>query len=162
MNEASNTVSVLSFDSKANNEQAKFIQLLGTIRLLAPIPLFTNGRDFVRFIEGKESKGIRNMQIFCFDMTLAVLWAKREIGGPGFLIHDSHLFDGMDSRQVAKAIEIGAEQAEKSGFQYIVCINSDQLEAAEFASGFDPSCYRNPVEITDATDDGGIFGMRIK
>ena len=121
-----------------------------------------NGPEFSVNVEGKESKGIRSMQIFCFDMTLAVLWTKRESGGPGFLIHDSHLFDGMDSRQVAKAIEIGAEQADKNGFQYIVCINSDQLDAAEFTNGFDPTRYRNPVEITDATDDGGIFGTRIK
>lgn len=121
-----------------------------------------NGPEFSVNVEGKESKGIRNMQIFCFDMTLAVLWAKRDSGGPGFLVHDSHLFDGMDSRQVAKAIEIGAEQSRESGFQYIICLNSDQLDAAEFTNGFDPSSYRNPVEITDATEHGGIFGIRIK
>ena len=120
-----------------------------------------NGPDFVINVEGKESKGIRNMQIFCFDITLAVLWTKRGLG-PGFLVHDSHLFDGMDSRQVARAIEIGAEQAQKHGFQYIVCINSDQLASAEFVKGFDPSIYRNPVEITDTSETGGLFGMRIK
>lgn len=120
-----------------------------------------NGPEFSVNVEGKESKGIRNMQIFCFDMTLAVLWSRRN-AGPGFLVHDSHLFDGMDSRQVAKAIEIGAEQAGKNDFQYIVCINSDQLAAAEFSKGFDVKRYRNPVEITDATEDGGIFGMRIQ
>jgi len=119
-----------------------------------------NGPEFSVVVEGQESKGIRNMQIFCFDMMLAVLWTKRN-AGPGFLIHDSHLFDGMDSRQVARAIEIGAQQAEQIGFQYIVCINSDQLGSAEFSKTFDPSRYRNPVEITDASETGGIFGMRI-
>lgn len=120
-----------------------------------------NGPEFSINVEGKESKGIRSMQIFCFDMTLAVVWSKRK-AGPGFLVHDSHLFDGMDSRQVARAIEIGASQAKQHGFQYIVCINSDQLKAAEFAKGFDPSVYRNSVEITDASEIGGIFGMRLK
>jgi len=120
-----------------------------------------NGPEFSVNVEGKESKGIRNMQIFCFDMTLAVRWSRLGSDGPGFLVHDSHLFDGMDSRQVAKAIEIGAEQAEVNDFQYIICINSDQLDAAEFTKGFDPSIYRNPVEITDASESGGIFGMRI-
>ncbi len=119
-----------------------------------------NGPEFSVVVEGKESKGIRNMQIFCFDMMLAVLWTKRN-AGPGFLIHDSHLFDGMDSRQVARAIEIGAQQAELIGFQYIICINSDQLGSAEFSKTFDPSRYRNPVEITDASETGGILGMRI-
>jgi len=120
-----------------------------------------NGPEFSVNVEGKESKGIRNMQIFCFDMTLAVLWSKRNVG-PGFLVHDSHLFDGMDSRQVARAIEIGASQSKQHGFQYIVCINSDQLKSAEFADSFDPSVYRNPVAITDASETGGIFGMRIR
>jgi uncharacterized protein YydD (DUF2326 family) len=119
-----------------------------------------NGPEISVVVEGKESKGIRNMQIFCFDMMLAVLWAKRR-AGPGFLVHDSHLFDGMDSRQVAKAIEIGAHQAEQVGFQYIVCINSDQLESAEFSGGFIPARYRNSVQITDASEIGGIFGMRL-
>ena len=119
-----------------------------------------NGPEFSVVVEGKESKGIRNMQIFCFDMMLAVLWTKRN-AGPGFLIHDSHLFDGMDSRQVARAIEIGAQQAEQIGFQYIVCINSDQLGSAEFSKTFDPTRYRNAVHITDASETGGIFGIRI-
>ena len=47
------------------------------------------------------------MQIFCFDMMLMKLCAERGIG-PGFLIHDSHLFDGVNERQVAKDIQIGA------------------------------------------------------
>lgn len=100
------------------------------------------------------------MQIFCFDMTLAVLWAKKE-QGPGFLIHDSHIFDGMDSRQVGTAIEIGAEQAGLHGFQYIVTINSDQLDSAEFSEEFKVSKFRNSVEINDKSETGGIFGMRI-
>ena len=119
-----------------------------------------NGPEFGIKVEGKESKGIRNMQIFCFDMTLAVLWAKKE-QGPGFLIHDSHIFDGMDSRQVGTAIEIGAEQAGLHGFQYIVTINSDQLDSAEFSEEFKVSKFRNSVEINDKSETGGIFGMRI-
>ena len=93
-------------------------------------------------------------------MMLAVLWARRQLG-PGFLIHDSHLFDGMDSRQIAKAIEIGAEQAAANDFQYIVTLNSDVLGAAEFSQGFNPEQFVNPVRLTDATATGGLFGMRV-
>jgi uncharacterized protein YydD (DUF2326 family) len=100
------------------------------------------------------------MQIFCFDLTLAVMWSRKN-SGPRFLVHDSHLFDGMDSRQVARAIEIGAEQSLLNKFQYIVCLNSDQLGSAEFSKNFDVSKYRNAVEITDASENGGIFGLRI-
>ena len=119
-----------------------------------------NGPEFGVKVEGQESKGIRNMQIFCFDMMLAVIWAKKK-SSPGFLIHDSHLFDGMDSRQVGNAIEIGSEQAIEHGFQYIVTINSDQLAAAEFSDGFDPLRFRNPVQINDKSETGGLFGIRL-
>lgn len=85
-----------------------------------------NGPTFKVVVEGGRSVGIRNMQIFCFDMLVAALWSKRKLG-PGFLIHDSHLFDGMDSRQIAKALEIGAEQSKEHGFQYIVTLNSDAV-----------------------------------
>ncbi len=119
-----------------------------------------NGPEFAIQVEGGRSKGIKNMQIFCFDMMLAVLWSARD-SGPGFLIHDSHLFDGMDSRQIAKAIEIGAEQSRRHGFQYIVTLNSDVLKAAEFSPSFDPSRFVNPVRLSDLTETGGLFGVRI-
>ncbi|WP_417374893.1 ABC-three component system protein [Gimesia maris] len=119
-----------------------------------------NGPEFSIKVEGGRSKGVRNMQIFCFDMTLAVLWSRKN-SGPGFLVHDSHLFDGMDSRQIAKAIEIGAEQSSKHGFQYIVTLNSDVLASAEFSNGFDPTPFINPIRLKDENETGGLFGVRI-
>ena len=119
-----------------------------------------NGPKFEISVEGGRSKGIKNMQIFCFDVTLAVLWASRGLG-PGFLVHDSHLFDGMDGRQIGQALEIGAEQADTCGFQYVVTLNSDVLTTAEFSDGFDPAMFRVPVELTDETETGGLLGCRI-
>ncbi len=119
-----------------------------------------NGLTLKVVVEGGRSVGIRNMQIFCFDMMLAILWSKRKLG-PGFLIHDSHLFDGMDSRQIAKALEIGAEQSIEHDFQYIVTMNSDALPVAEFSKGFDHERFLNPVRLNDASETGGLFGVRI-
>ncbi|MFE0201047.1 DUF2326 domain-containing protein [[Kitasatospora] papulosa] len=48
------------------------------------------------------------MAIFGFDLALAVL-AHRHGRGPDFLIHDSHLYDGVDERQVARALALAAE-----------------------------------------------------
>lgn len=110
-------------------------------------------------IQGKRSKGITKMQIFCFDMMLMELCRTRGIG-PDFLVHDSHIFDGVDSRQVARAIEVGAAQAERLGFQYLVLLNEDQLPRAIFRSGFDVERYILDVRLTDATEDGGLFGIR--
>jgi uncharacterized protein YydD (DUF2326 family) len=56
-------------------------------------------------IERSRSQGIEQMKIFCYDLMLAELWARRGTG-PGFLIHDSTLFDGVDERQVAKALQL--------------------------------------------------------
>ena len=118
-----------------------------------------NGPKFEVMIESQRSKGITNMQIFCFDLMLAEINHKRG-RSPGFLIHDSHLFDGVDERQVAKALQLGAERAEKYGFQYIVTMNSDALPANGFRQGFNVNDYVIESRLTDATETGGLFGLR--
>lgn len=110
-------------------------------------------------IDAQRSKGITNMQIFCFDLMLAELVTKRGMG-PGFLIHDSHLFDGVDERQVAKALQLGADHAAAIGFQYVVTMNSDALPKDGFRPGFDINDFVLPTRLTDATDTGGLFGVR--
>jgi uncharacterized protein YydD (DUF2326 family) len=118
----------------------------------------SNGPVFRFPMQGNRSKGIKNMQIFCFDMMLMRLCAKHRIG-PGFLVHDSHLFDGVDGRQVISALKVGAETASELGFQYIVTLNEDDAYK-EKTSGFDLRDYALPVALTDAKEDGGLFGFR--
>jgi uncharacterized protein YydD (DUF2326 family) len=118
-----------------------------------------NGPKFEVKIDGQRSKGITNMQIFCFDLMLAELASRRGIG-PGFLIHDSHLFDGVDERQVAKALQLGADHAAAVGFQYIVTMNSDALPEDGFREGFDVQSFVNPTKLTDKIETGGLFGTR--
>lgn len=118
----------------------------------------SNGPTFSFPIQGSRSKGIKNMQIFCFDMMLMRLCAKRRVG-PGFLIHDSHLFDGVDGRQVIRALRVGAETAEELGFQYIVTMNEDDA-FKEKEVGFNLNNYMLGIKLTDATEDGGLFGIR--
>jgi uncharacterized protein YydD (DUF2326 family) len=117
-----------------------------------------NGPIFQFPMQGSRSKGIKNMQIFCFDMMLMRLCAKRGFG-PGFLVHDSHLFDGVDGRQVVSALKVGAETASELGFQYIVTMNEDDA-FKEKLEGFDLNDYLLPVVLTDAKEDGGLFGFR--
>jgi uncharacterized protein YydD (DUF2326 family) len=83
-----------------------------------------NGPEFRISIEGDRGGGIANMEIFCFDLALLQIVTKR-YGGPGFLIHDSHLFDGVDERQVAGALRLGKRTSEGLQQQYIVTMNSD-------------------------------------
>lgn len=117
-----------------------------------------NGPVFQFPMQGSRSKGIKNMQIFCFDMMLMRLCARRE-SGPRFLLHDSHLFDGVDGRQLISALKVGAETAQELGFQYIVTMNEDDA-FKEAITGFDLSDYVLETELTDATEDGGLFGFR--
>lgn len=118
-----------------------------------------NGPNFEVHIDAERSKGITNMQIFCFDLMLTELGVGRG-RSPGFLIHDSHLFDGVDERQVAKALQLGAERAERTGFQYIVTLNSDSMPREGFSRGFDVQRYVVGTRLTDATETGGLFGIR--
>lgn len=117
-----------------------------------------NGPSFQFPMQGSRSKGIKNMQIFCFDMMLMQLCASREIG-PGFLVHDSHLFDGVDGRQVVSALKIAATLSEEVGFQYLVTMNEDDA-FKETIDGFDVRSYCLPTVLTDAKEDGGLFGRR--
>ncbi|MBK6960653.1 MAG: DUF2326 domain-containing protein [Gammaproteobacteria bacterium] len=118
----------------------------------------SNGPVFQFPMQGSRSKGIKNMQIFCFDMMLMRLCAARGLG-PGFLIHDSHLFDGVDGRQVISALKVGAETAAELGFQYIVTMNEDDA-FKEKIDGFDLRKHVLPTVLTDAKEDGGLFGFR--
>jgi len=118
----------------------------------------TNGPTFHFDIQGARSEGIKNMRIFCFDMMLMALCSKRKIG-PGFLVHDSHLFDGVDGRQVIRALRVGAKLSEKFGFQYIVTMNEDDA-FKEKEAGFDLNDYILNVKLSDKTEDGGLFGFR--
>jgi len=118
-----------------------------------------NGPTVEVSIDAQRSKGIANMQIFCFDLMLMDLATRRGLG-PGFLVHDSHLFDGVDNRQVAKALQLGADHAASVGYQYIVTMNSDALPTEGFRPSFDLGQYLLPTKLTDATETGGLFGLR--
>ena len=117
-----------------------------------------NGPKFEFDIPGKKSTGKSKMQIFCFDMTLMKLWA-REPKRPDILVHDSAMFDGVDERQIAKALIIGSKMANEYGFQYIVTMNSDDMPDMSLYPDFNIDDYRVKLKITDS-ESGGLFGIR--
>lgn len=108
-------------------------------------------------LDADGSTGISNMKLFCFDLTWAVL-AHRAGRGPDFLVHDSKLYDGVDERQVARALELAAQVAREEGMQYIATMNSDDLAKAE-RLGFDASPYIIEPRLDDS-ENGGLFGFR--
>jgi uncharacterized protein YydD (DUF2326 family) len=109
-------------------------------------------------IGGEDSQGVGKMVTFCFDL-MAVVVARRGGRGPDFLVHDSHLFDGVDERQVAKALSLARQVCSEEGLQYVVTMNSDDLDKAERHGAGVADCIIEP-RLTDEYDTGGIFGFR--
>ena len=118
----------------------------------------SNGLRFAIERPDLPSEGVTQMQIFTFDLTLAKVCAHRGMW-PGFLVHDSHIFDGVDGRQVGHALKIAHELMLELNGQYIVTMNSDDLQKAEKESGLDFTEYVVEPVLDDA-ETGGLFGFR--
>lgn len=108
-------------------------------------------------ISGEESKGITMMSIFCYDFTTAIL-ANRAGRGPDFLVHDSHIFDGVDERQIAACFRLAEQLTRQEKIQYIVTANSDVLANVE-ASGLNIHQYFVKPQLSDDHENGGLFGF---
>jgi uncharacterized protein YydD (DUF2326 family) len=98
------------------------------------------------------------MKVFCYDLMLAQLWSEKP-HSPGFLVHDSIIFDGVDERQRALALELADKETKKRGFQYICMLNSDMIPTNDFSPGFHFNDFVR-LRLTDATEDGGLLGIR--
>lgn len=109
-------------------------------------------------IDRKGSEAVGHMVVFCYDLMLARTWAALP-SGPGFLIHDSTLFDGADERQFTQALHLASLTSQSENFQYLCCLNSDRIPTSGFPQAFD---WRNFVRLTlrDGSPDGGLFGFR--
>lgn len=122
------------------------------------IEFVNTGYKFNVDIKGSGSYGIGHMKVFCYDLSLIKLWFKRQ-DMPGFFIHDSIIFDGVDERQIAKALELAKTESEHYGFQYICTMNSDIIPRQDLSKDFDFDKYV-VIKFTDATPDGGLLGIR--
>lgn len=109
-------------------------------------------------IERSGSTGISNMKVFCYDMTLVTIWASKTLS-PKLLFHDSAIFDGVDERQRALALEIAAKEANTHGFQYICTLNSDYVPWNEFSEDFKLRDFIR-VSLTDEDWSSCLLGVR--
>ena len=117
-----------------------------------------NGPEFDISIEGDRGGGIRSMEIFCIDIAISES-VRRLYHGLGFLIHDSHLFDGVDPRQIRKALLLGAGSVNGAA-QYIVTLNSDIVDSLSPSQEEWLAKAILPVRLSDADESGGLFGFR--
>ena len=112
-------------------------------------------------VSGDSSTGVRSVETFILDMVSAIT-AMQANRAPRIVVHDSHLFDAIDGRQVASCLNIGARLADAHGFQYIVTMNSDFLDSVVLQSdgAFDPTQYVMSSRLSDEGEDGGLFGFK--
>ncbi len=110
-------------------------------------------------IERARSDGVSKMKVFCFDLTVCQHRHAQGVG-PGLLIHDSLLFDGVDERQKALALDRAATEAEAGGWQYFCTFNSDEFPR-ELPEG--SPALANPIAtLTDAREDGMLLGRQFE
>lgn len=122
------------------------------------IDFIDTGYKFNVDIKGSGSQGIGHMKVFCYDLSLIKIWSKNK-DMPGFLFHDSIIFDGVDERQIAKALELAKSESEKYGFQYICTMNSDTIPKTDLSTDFDFDKHV-VVKFSDAMPEGGLLGIR--
>ena len=116
------------------------------------------GRDGYSFsfsIEREGSDGVDQMVVFCFDLTVASIWAKRA-KGLRVLAHDSTLFADVDPRQYAAALKLAQERACALGFQYICCLNSGSLPKEHLTDWTLDDYVR--IRLTDEGPAGRLLG----
>ncbi|MBR0555484.1 DUF2326 domain-containing protein [Ciceribacter sp. L1K23] len=122
------------------------------------IDIGDTGYKFDVEIAGSPSEGISKMKIFCYDLML-ISFARERGLGIDFLIHDSTIFDGVDPRQRAHALELAAAMATKYGFQYICTLNTDMVPAKDFSGNFDFEALVR-LRLTDTDPSGSLLGFR--
>jgi len=144
--------------SQALNLFSEFSENLYNAAGRLVIDIDNTGYKFDVEIAGSPSEGISKMKIFCYDLML-ISFARQRGLGIDFLIHDSTIFDGVDPRQRAHALELAAAMAEKHGFQYICTLNTDMVPVSDFSPGFDfKSLVR--LRLTDTVPTGSLLGFR--
>lgn len=108
-------------------------------------------------IPRKLSTGYLKGCISVYDLTISEYNSKFY---PIFLIHDSVVFDSTDKGYVAKFLNLAYEITKKHNFQYICCVNDDQIVMSELNKDL-IQIYNNSNKISQKNTLFGIdFGKR--
>ena len=106
------------------------------------------------------SEGVGKMKVFCFDLMLLQLMTQMT-NRLDFLVHDSGLYDGVDERQRALALERASEIADRTGAQYICALNSDMIPRGEFSDGFEFDKHVR-LTLTDDNPSDSLLGFHFE
>lgn len=104
-----------------------------------------------------ESRGVSKMKIFCYDAMLLEL--NSIYNNIDFLIHDSEIFSDVDSRQVAKAMNLIKNKCDEHNLQYICTLNSDELEKINLEIANDFNIFEHvKLELKDNDSQNHLLG----
>lgn len=106
------------------------------------------------------SDGVRLMGIFCFDLGLlkAQHRFEREMK---LLVHDTPIFDAVDDRQRALALELAARETLAMHGQYICTMNSDKVPREHFSEQFDFDSHVIHV-LSDSSPSASLLGIHFE
>ena len=120
-----------------------------------------NGYKFNAYIGKDNSSGRTSMKVFDYDMTIMKIKNQLNNNLPGFLIHDSDIYDPVDERQIARALCYADNLTTQMNTQYICAINSDRIAEEYFEDNLKDKFYKECVRLRlEDTNDGGLFGFK--
>ncbi len=118
----------------------------------------SSGYHFTFSIDQEGSAGIDQMVVFCFDLMVATLRARR--GQPfAILVHDSSIFADVDPIQYGLALQLASTTSESEGFQYICCLNTGALPRSNLGDLDLDGLVR--LRLSDDSDEGRPLGRRL-
>ena len=147
------TASRDKLDRISDRFSQKMKQLYGKDAALT-VAVDDSGYKFTLRATGSGSSGVDPMTLFCFDLTMleeGISTAHH----PDFLVHDSSVFDGVDPRQRAGALQFARQMVETTGGQYICTINSNDVPDEVLGEQwFKDGIVRTVLD----TETGGLVG----
>lgn len=147
------TASRDKLDRISDRFSQKMKQLYGKDAALT-VAVDDSGYKFTLRATGSGSSGVDRMILFCFDLTMleeGISTAHH----PDFLVHDSSVFDGVDPRQRAGALQFARQMVETTGGQYICTINSNDVPDEVLGEQwFKDGIVRTVLD----TETGGLLG----
>lgn len=120
----------------------------------------TNPRyRFDTAIPSKSSGGVGKLAIAGVDLTIARLLHERKTG-PHLLVHDSAMFESMDTRQVVGTLNTAWHESSAFGYTYLALLNEDQFRAAAADLQLPDIDSYIRLRLRDNDPAGGLFGFR--
>ena len=151
----------LAMQNFAEIAEHLYADILQNEKIGLSIDFNENGYKFNAFIGKDNSSGRTSMKVFDYDMTIMKINNQLNNNLPGFLIHDSDIYDPVDERQIARALYYADNLTSQMNTQYICAINSDRIAEEYFEETFKVKFYKECVRLKlEDTNDGGLFGFK--